>query len=85
MIALDLGLSGLAFLNFVPQDGTLGTNQKRPGKADTFDLWYWMSSWPHFVDMLHNEKPVFFIFNDVLKAAIVKTTPEPVGEEETSS
>ena len=31
VIALDLEAAGLAFLNFVPQGGTLGTNSKRVG------------------------------------------------------
>ena len=74
---------GMASLNFVPQGGTLGTNQKRPGTTTPlFDIWYWMDSWPHFVDMLRNEKPVFFVFNDSLQAASLKTGWEPTGEAE---
>jgi hypothetical protein len=82
-ISLDMEAVGTASLNFVPQGGTLGTNQKRPGTTTPlFDIWYWMDSWPHFVDMLRNEKPVFFVFNDSLQAASLKTGWEPTGEAE---
>jgi hypothetical protein len=82
-IALDMQAAGLAFLNFVPQGGTLQTNQKRPGTTTpVFDIWYWMDSWAHIVDMLRNEKPVFFVFNEPLKGATLKTAWEPTGEEE---
>jgi hypothetical protein len=80
-IALDMEAAGLAFLNFVPQGGTLSTNQKRAGnKPPVFDIWFWMDSYPHIVDMLRNEKPVFFVFNDTLQAATLKTGWEPPGE-----
>ena len=49
------GAFGLAILYFVPQDGQLGKNQKRAGH-DIFDIYYWMDSWPHFTDLLRNEK-----------------------------
>ncbi|HEY6763457.1 MAG TPA: hypothetical protein VI386_01685 [Candidatus Sulfotelmatobacter sp.] len=82
-ISLDMEAVGTASLNFVPQGGTLGTNQKRPGTTTPlFDIWYWMDSWPHFVDTLRNEKPVFFVFNDSLQAASLKTGWEPTGEAE---
>jgi hypothetical protein len=57
------GAFGLAILYFVPQDGQLGKNQKRAGH-DIFDIYYWMDSWPHFTDLLRNEKPVHFQFDD---------------------
>src|SRR5262245_54435364 len=67
------GTFGLAFLYFVPSGGTLGTNQKRdkedPGDPDVFDIWYWMYSWPHFVDMLRNEKPVTLNYDDAYQLA----------------
>ncbi len=71
---------GLAFLNFVPQGGTLGTNSKRVDPWPVFDLWYWIDAYPHVVDMLRNEKPVFFTFDDTIAAAILKTEWEPPGE-----
>ena len=57
------GAFGLAILYFVPQDGQLGKNQKRAGQ-DIFDIYYWMDSWPHFTDLLRNEKPVHFQYDD---------------------
>jgi hypothetical protein len=57
------GPFGLAILYFVPQDGQLGKNQKRAGH-DIFDIHYWMDSWPHFTDLLRNEKPVHFQYDD---------------------
>lgn len=81
VIALDMEAAGLAFLNFVPQGGTLGTNSKRAGSPQpVFDLWYWIDAYPHVVDMLRNEKPVFFTFVDTIAAAILKTGWEPPGE-----
>jgi hypothetical protein len=80
VIALDMEAAGLAFLNFVPQSGTLGTNSKRVDSWPVFDLWYWIDAYPHVVDMLRNEKPVFFTFDDTIAAAILKTAWEPPGE-----
>ena len=57
------GAFGLAiFLDFVPQDGQLGKNQKRAGQ-EIFDIYYWMDFWPHLTDLLRNEKPVQFEFD----------------------
>ena len=60
---VSTGAFGLAILYFVPQDGQLGKNQKRAGH-DIFDIYYWMDSWPHFTDLLRNEKPVHFQYDD---------------------
>jgi hypothetical protein len=57
------GAFGLAILYFVPQDGQVEKNQKRAGQ-DIFDIYYWMDSWPHFTDLLRNEKPVHFQYDD---------------------
>jgi hypothetical protein len=80
VIALDMEAAGIAFLNFVPQGGTLGTNAKRVDSWPTFDLYYWIDAYPHVVDLLRNDKPVFFTFNDAIAAAILKTDWEPPGE-----
>jgi hypothetical protein len=57
------GAFGLAILYFVPQDGQLGKNEKRAGQ-EIFDVYYWMDSWPHLTDLLRNEKPVQFQYDD---------------------
>lgn len=75
------GAFGVAFLCFVPEGGQLGTNQKRPGQ-NAFDIYYWMSSWAHFVDMLRYEKPVLFYYDDSTNTAVVRANNEPVGEKE---
>jgi hypothetical protein len=62
----------LAILYFVPQDGQLGKNQKRVGH-DTFDIYYWMDSWPHFTDLLRNEKPVQFEYDDSNNTAQIRS------------
>jgi hypothetical protein len=72
---------GLGFLYFVPEGGQLGTNRKRTGQ-NVFDVYYWMGSWTHFVDALRNEKPIFFYYDDSTNTAVLRTTDEPVGEEE---
>ena len=70
------GAFGLAILYFVPQDGQLGKNQKRV-EHDIFDIYYWMDSWPHFTDLLRNEKPVQFQYdnsNDTAQIRSVRAT-----------
>ena len=66
------GAFGLAILYFVPQDAQLGKNQKRAGQ-DIFDIYYWMDSWPHFTDLLRNEKPVQFQYDDSNDTAQIRS------------
>ena len=66
------GAFGLAILYFVPQDGQLEKNQKRAGQ-DIFDIYYWMDSWPHFTDLLRNEKPVQFQYDDSNDTAQIRS------------
>lgn len=75
------GSFGLGFLYFVPEGGSLGTNKKRTGQ-NVFDIYFWMYSWPHLVDTLRNEKPVYFFYNDSNNTCVIKTSDEPIGEEE---
>jgi hypothetical protein len=41
------------------------------------------SDFPGAVDLLRNEKPVYFNFNDTTMGALLSTGPKPVGEGET--
>ena len=66
------GAFGLAILYFVPQGGQLGKNQKR-ADHDIFDIYYWMDSWPHFTDLLRNEKPVQFQYDDSNDTAQIRS------------
>src|SRR5262249_24637449 len=72
---------GLAFLVFLPQGATLSPNQKRAGQK-IFDIYYWTSYWPYCTDLLRNEKPVWFIFDDTTKRAEIRTYAGVVGEAE---
>ncbi|NVM30702.1 MAG: hypothetical protein HWN65_17815 [Candidatus Helarchaeota archaeon] len=46
---------------------------------------YWkMSQFADVVDILRNEKPLWFYFGEKTKVANIQTTQEPVGEEESS-
>jgi hypothetical protein len=71
------GAFGLAILYFVPQDGQLGQNQKRAGQ-DIFDIYYWMDSWPHLTDLLRNEKPAHFQYDDSNNTAQITSVPATV-------
>jgi len=74
------GSFGLAFLCFVPDDLPLGENHQREGR-DVYDIYYRMRDWDAVVDVLRNEKPVWFFF-DSFKNGLIKTGREEVGEEE---
>lgn len=80
-LTLSSGSAGTAFLYFVPEGGTLGTNGKR-SSGNYFDIYFWMGAWAQLVDLLRNEKPVTFFFDDGNRTAVVRTGDEPVGEEE---
>lgn len=75
------GDCGLAFLYFVPEGKVLGTNRIRMNQ-NICDVYYPMSSWAQCVDLLRNEKPVYFFYDDSNKTAVIKTSDEPIGEEE---
>lgn len=78
------GVFGLAFLCFVPEGVALGTNRKRAGQ-NVFDIYYSMTTWSQCVDLLRNEKPVYFYYDDSNNTAVITTTDEPVGESENSA
>jgi hypothetical protein len=75
------GTFGLAFLYFVPDGVALGTNKKRAGQ-NVFDVYYSMTTWSQYVDLLRHEKPVYFYYDDSNNTAVIKTSDEPVGEGE---
>jgi hypothetical protein len=80
-LTLTSGAAGIAFLYFVPEGGALGTNGKR-ASGNYFDIYFWMGAWAQLVDLLRNEKPVRFFFDDGNKTAVIQTGDEPVGEQE---
>lgn len=75
------GAFGLAFLYFVPDGLSLGTNRKRTGQ-NIFDIFYSMTTWSQCVDLLRNEKPIYFFYDDSNNTSVITTTDEPVGEGE---
>lgn len=77
------GSFGAAFLWFHPEDAALPDNRKRSGQ-NQFDIYYPMSCWSGVLDVLRNESPVYFNYNDTSNAAQIYTGREPVGEEEFS-
>lgn len=72
---------GLAILYFVPEEEALGTNRKRQNR-NVYDIYYSMNTWSQFVDLLRNEKPVYFYYDVSNNTAVLKTSDEPIGEEE---
>lgn len=45
-------------------------------------LRYPMSMYGHVLDLLRNEKPIFFSYSNVSKLGFIRTGKEPVGEGE---
>ena len=76
------GSFGKAILWFLPQGSSLPDNRKRPNQ-NVFDVYYHMDDWEAVLDVLRNETPVYFSYQDTRNAAQIYTGNEPVGEEET--
>ena len=49
--------------------------------VDRVNLRYSISEYDHFLDLLRNEKPVFFYFNEHTSVGYIRTGQEPVWEE----
>ncbi len=43
-------------------------------------LRYHMSMYPNVIDLLRNEKPIYFSYSDSLKMGHLRTGKEPIGE-----
>jgi hypothetical protein len=52
--------------------GNSERTKKRAGR-DIFDIYYWMDSWPHLTDLLRNEKPVQFQYDDSNDTAQIRS------------
>lgn len=76
------GTFGKAILWFLPEGSSLPDNRKRPGQ-NVFDVYYHIDDWEAILDVLRNETPVHFNYQDTSNAAQIYTGDEPVGEEET--
>ena len=64
------------------QDTALPDNRKRPNQI-VFDDDYHVEDWSAIIDLLRNEAPVYFNYQDTNNAAQIYLGQEPVGEEET--
>ncbi len=47
---------------------------------DKINLRYSIVEYSHFLDLLRNEKPVFFCYNEHSKVGYIRTAQEPVSE-----
>lgn len=48
--------------------------------VDRINLRYSISEYEHFLDLLRNEKPVFFFYNEHTKVGYIRTGQEPILE-----
>lgn len=73
--------NGKAIFRFV--SGRLKKNKSTvAGKKTLYELYQPKDSYYGFIDILRNEKPLFFFFSEVDNSAYITTSDEPVGEGE---
>ena len=78
------GTFGVAGLYFIPDGGTIPTGSKRAGTTNpvVFDLYLPMDDYAAIVDLVRNEKPITFFFDDSSHQIGVTTYGEAVGEDQ---
>lgn len=62
---------------FYQQGSFIPPNSKH---VDRINLRYSISEYDHFLDLLRNEKPVFFCYNEHTKVGFIRTGQQPVME-----
>ncbi len=73
--------SGKAIFRFVT--GRLENNKVTDaGNHRLYEVYQPKDSYAAFIDILRNEKPLFFFFSDIDHSAYITTSDEPVGEGE---
>lgn len=73
--------SGNIILWFV--NGELQQNEVvQIGNRRVLNCYFRAERYPHFIDIMRNEGPLFFYYNKVDKTCYVTTSDEPVGEGE---
>lgn len=73
--------SGKAILRFIK--GRLKKNKiTAAGKQNLYESFYPMDSYMAHIDLLRNEKPLFFFFSELDNSSYITTSDEPVGEGE---
>ncbi len=64
-------------------NGHLKTNEVvQMGNRRVLNCYFRAERYPHFIDILRNEKPLFFYYNKDDKTCYMTTSDEPVGEGE---
>jgi hypothetical protein len=78
------GTFGLAILCFIPVGRTIPVSSKRAGTSNpvVFDLFLPMDDYTAIVDLVRNEKPIQFFFDDTSHQIGVTTAGEAVGEDQ---
>ena len=66
-------------INFYPDSKTLPENYYDV-KFKLVYLRYRLSMYPNIIDLLRNEKPIYFSYSQKSKVGYVRTGKEPVGE-----
>lgn len=83
IIILKHTTEGTGFLYFCSDDADLTDNRIRiQHDRPTHYVYYHERYLPIVIDVLGNEKPITFFFNDETLYAGIRTGSEPVGEEE---
>lgn len=73
--------SGKAIFRF--KSGRLKKNAcTKKGKSTTYEIYIASERYPHFVDLLRNEKPLYFFYDMNENISYITTSDEPVGEGE---
>lgn len=80
---IDLTLpSGTAYLRFSENDERENHVVKRGEGKYYFHIFLDRQKFPKFIDILRNEKPLFFFYNFDDDSTYITTSDEPVGENE---
>jgi len=84
--SISLGIpNAFAFLHFYPEGVAVPANSKQthiPTGRPIFYVNYRYAQFGNVVDILRNEKPLKFMFNDGNLGAYITTSEEPIGEAE---
>jgi hypothetical protein len=67
--------------NFYPDNKALPENYHDVNSKLVY-LRYHIHMYPHIIDILRNEKPIYFSYSDKSKLGYIRTGKEPVGEGE---
>ena len=72
---------GKGILRFVTGDLPINTMEKI-GSKNIYYVYYHADNYPAMIDILRNEKPLYFYYNHDNHESYVTTSNEPVGEAE---